>query len=65
MSDEKFGKVETGDELEQAIQEAADSIPDEEEEGEEESSLEGAAEVTEEEIKNAAQAGQLRTEQGK
>ena len=63
MSDEHFGKVEEGNELEKAIQEAADSIPDEKEE--EVDTPEGAVDVSPEEMKKAAQAGQTREEQEK
>ncbi|MEK7493748.1 MAG: hypothetical protein AAB630_01180 [Patescibacteria group bacterium] len=62
MSEKHFGEIEEGDELKKAIQEAADSSPDEEEK---EDVLEGAVDVSSEEIKKAAQAGQMREEQEK
>lgn len=54
MSEKHFGGIEEGDELEKAIQEAADSIPDEDEFGED--VPEGAVEVTEEEVVKAEEA---------
>ncbi|MCR4322595.1 MAG: hypothetical protein NUV61_00715 [Candidatus Azambacteria bacterium] len=63
MSEKHFGEIEEGDELEKAIQEAADSIPDEEELKEE--VLEGAVNVSEEELQKALDAAREREEQGK
>lgn len=63
MSEKHFGEIEEGNELEKAIQEAADSIPDEEEAKEE--TLEGAVDVSEEELDEALKAAREREEQGK